>query len=242
LKSRARFSSARPDAFRTGRLRRPVPCSADAIGVTDDPNVITASSDSALDSAPLGGWGRPMSEITQLLDRARSGDGAAWEDVVELLYADLKRLARGALGSSANTLGATGLVHECYERLARAGALGVRDRCHFLSLSARIMRQILINHARDRVAAKRGGAAPREAEVDVAGNLDEEAQDLLHLDLALRQLETRDARLVQVVECRIFAGLSEDETAEALELPLRTVQRLWLRAREQLRELLRSSS
>jgi RNA polymerase sigma factor (TIGR02999 family) len=179
-----------------------------------------------------------MSEITQLLDRARSGDGAAWEDVVELLYADLKRLARGAIGSSANTLGATGLVHECYERLARAGALGVRDRCHFLSLSARIMRQILINHARDRVAAKRGGAAPRDADTDVAENLDDEAQDLLHLDLSLRQLEALDARLVHVVECRIFAGLSEEETAQALQVPLRTAQRLWLQARERLRALL----
>lgn len=209
-----------------------------AIAARDGAIVITVSPDSALDSARLGGWGRPMSEITQLLDRARSGDGAAWEDVVELLYADLKRLARGAIGSSANTLGATGLVHECYERLARAGALGVRDRCHFLSLSARIMRQILINHARDRVAAKRGGAAPRDADTDVAENLDDEAQDLLHLDLSLRQLEALDARLVHVVECRIFAGLSEEETAQALQVPLRTAQRLWLQARERLRALL----
>lgn len=204
-----------------------------------DPRAITAPADSALDSAPLGGWGRPMGEITQLLDRARCGDGAAWEDVVELLYADLKRLARGAVGASAHTLGATGLVHECYERLARNGALGVRDRCHFLSLSSRIMRQILINHARDRLAAKRGGGlAASAAEADAAQNLDNEAQDLLHLDHALRQLEATDQRLVHVVECRIFAGLSEEETAQVLDLPLRTAQRLWQRAREQLRDAL----
>lgn len=205
---------------------------------------ITASADSALDSAPLGGWGRPMSEITQLLDRARCGDGDAWEDVVELLYADLKRLARGALGSSAHTLGATGLVHECYERLARSGALGVRDRCHFLSLSSRIMRQILINHARDRLAAKRGGGSlpASAAPGDAAQNLDNEAQDLLHLDHALRQLEAVDQRLVHVVECRIFAGLSEEETAQALDLPLRTAQRLWQRARDYLRDALLESA
>lgn len=214
--------------------------SADTNVVTEGVVVITEPLRSALDSARLGGWGRPMSEITQLLNRARGGDGAAWEDVVELLYADLKRLARGAIGASAHTLGATGLVHECYERLARAGALGVRDRCHFLSLSARIMRQILINHARDRIAAKRGGgiAPVHGVEAQVAENLDEEAQDLLHLDLSLRQLEAVDARLVHVVECRIFAGLSEEETAQALQVPLRTAQRLWLRARDQLRELL----
>lgn len=213
---------------------------ADTNVVTDVGYVITVPLHSALDSARLGGWGRPMSEITQLLDRARCGDGAAWEDVVELLYADLKRLARGAIGASAHTLGATGLVHECYERLARAGALGVRDRCHFLSLSARIMRQVLINHARDRIAAKRGGglAPVQVADAQVAENLDDEAQDLLHLDLSLRQLEAVDARLVHVVECRIFAGLSEEETAQALQVPLRTAQRLWLRARDQLRELL----
>jgi RNA polymerase sigma factor (TIGR02999 family) len=215
---------------------------ADANGVTHAAIAMNVPSGSALDSAPPGGWGWPMGEITQLLDRARGGDGAAWEDVVELLYADLKRLARGAIGGSAHTLGATGLVHECYERLARSGALGVRDRCHFLSLSARIMRQILINHARDRVAAKRGGglAPVHGVEAQAAENLDEEAQDLLHLDLALRQLEAIDARLVHVVECRIFAGLSEDETAQALQVPLRTAQRLWLRARDQLRELLQA--
>src|SRR5690242_1215906 len=99
-----------------------------------------------------------MGEITLLLARARSGDQAAWNEVVELLYDDLKRLARVRADRSGGTLNATGLVNECYMRLAQAGSQKeVVDRGHFLALAARVMRQVLVDHARKRLADKRGG-------------------------------------------------------------------------------------
>ncbi|UXI70458.1 ECF-type sigma factor [Tahibacter amnicola] len=178
-----------------------------------------------------------MSEITVLLDRARSGDGNAWDEVVEILYSDLKRIARGTLGSApGNTLGATGLVHECYERLVRSGIDGVRDRSHLLAIAARAMRQILINRARDRVTAKRGGGACHYSYSDDDAARDTEAEDLLAVETAMQALESSDPRLARIVECRVFAGMSEPETAEALQLSLRTVQRLWQVARDALRQ------
>ncbi|UXI66759.1 ECF-type sigma factor [Tahibacter amnicola] len=191
----------------------------------------------ALDSTSTKG--RAMSEITVLLERARSGDDGAWDEVVGLLYADLKRLARGAMTAAGpNTLSPTGLVHECYERLARAGAGGVTNRSHFFALAAQAMRQLLINHARDRVAAKRGGGAQHTTlgHVDLAA--DREAEDLLAIDDALRELAQSDERLVRIVECRVFAGLNDAETAEALNLSLRTAQRLWQSARDRLKIVL----
>ena len=96
-----------------------------------------------------------LGEVTELLERARAGDAAAWDRVVALIYQDLKRIARGVLAGSGNlTLDPTSLVHDCYLRLSRGGAEGVINREHFLALAARAMRQLMLNHARDRVAAK----------------------------------------------------------------------------------------
>jgi len=174
-----------------------------------------------------------MAEITVLLGRARGGDRAAWNDVVALLYADLLRLARRAgLGSRPHTLNATALVNECYLRMAKSGAAAIHDRAHFLAVAGRAMRQILVNHARDRVAAKRGSGAAHTTLEHLDVQADQEAQDLLEMDSALQELALRDERLVRVIDCRIFAGLSEAETAEALDIPLRSVQRLWSQARE----------
>lgn len=182
-----------------------------------------------------------MGEITVLLGQARCGDSAAWDRVVNLLYADLKRLARrAAAGSGGQEI--TALVHDCYLRLDRCGAGGFESRAHFLSIAAMAMRQLLINHARDRVAGKRGGAQPHttlgKADLDAARAAHAEAEEMLMIDAALKQLADDDARLAQVVEFRLFAGLSEEETALALGLPLRSAQRLWQRARERLRTLL----
>ncbi|MEO7325651.1 MAG: ECF-type sigma factor [Dokdonella sp.] len=180
-----------------------------------------------------------MDEISELLERARGGDDAAWQRVIALLYDDLLRLARCAsTAGRANTLNATSLVHECYLRIAKQGAASIGSREHFLALAGRAMRQILVNHARDRVAAKRGGGAAHTTlgHVDVAA--DQEAEELLGLDTALEQLAQDDERLVRVVDCRIFGGLTETETAAALDLSLRTVQRLWSQARERLQSLL----
>lgn len=180
-----------------------------------------------------------MGEITRLLERARGGDGAAWDAVVGLIYDDLRRIARGVLrGNGSATLDATALVHECYLRLSRAGAEGVVNRAHFLSLAARAMRQLMLNHARDRIAAKRGGGARQVTLGDDDAAADSQAEQLVVLDQALQRLATEDERLVRIVECRVFAGLGEAETAEALGIPLRTSQRLFADARARLGELL----
>lgn len=180
-----------------------------------------------------------MSEITQLLEDARGGDAAAWDQAVALVYQDLKRIARGVLGSAGSaTLNPTGLVHDCYLRMARAGPAGVLNRAHFLALAARAMRQLMLNHARDRIAEKRGGGAAHSDLAEHADALVDEARGLIELDSALQRLELEDPRWARVVECRVFAGLSEQETADAMELPLRSAQRLWSDARQRLGELL----
>lgn len=180
-----------------------------------------------------------MNEITALLERARSGDDAAWQRVIALLYDDLLRLARCAsTAGRANTLNATALVHECYLRIAKHGAVSIDSREHFLALAGRAMRQILVNHARDRVATRRSGDATLAPSSQTDGAADQEADELLGLDAALEQLAQLDERLVSIIDCRMFGGLTETETAAALDLPEPTVEQLWQRAREHLQTLL----
>lgn len=180
-----------------------------------------------------------MSEITILLERARAGDQDAWNEVIELLYEDLKRLARVRAEGASATLNATGLVNECYIRLAQSGSQNdVIDRGHFLALAARVMRQVMIDHARKRLADKRGGKDERTTLSALDNSADIEADNLVGIDAALDRLAAIDPRFAQIIECRVFGGLSEEETALALALPLRSTQRLWHNARESLRELL----
>jgi RNA polymerase sigma factor (TIGR02999 family) len=180
-----------------------------------------------------------MGEVTELLDKARAGEAGAWDRAVALVYQDLKRIARGVLvGSSSATLDATALVHECYERLARQEAFAVHNRAHFLALAARAMRQLMLNHARDKVAAKRGSGAVHIDVDEVQDAAFHEARHLLELDSALSQLESENAIWVRVVECRVFAGMTEQESADALEMSLRTAQRAFADARSRLGELL----
>ncbi|HRD73323.1 MAG TPA: ECF-type sigma factor [Aquimonas sp.] len=180
-----------------------------------------------------------MSEVTQLLQRARDGDGSAWDQVVAIIYDDLRRIARGVLhGPGSATLDATGLVHECYLRLSRAGPEGVINRQHFLALAAKAMRQLMLNHARDRLAAKRGGGAQQVTLDDNDLAADAQAEHLVMLDSALQRLADEDERLAKAVECRVFAGLSEQETADAMEMPLRSSQRLFAEARQRLAQIL----
>lgn len=180
-----------------------------------------------------------MGEVTQLLARARAGEDGAWDQAVALVYADLKQIASAILrGQRGGTLNATGLVHECYLRLAKGGAVMVNDRAHFLALAARAMRQLLINHARDHLALKRGAGATHVGLDEEHAAAAAEAEQLIAIDQALLRLAAEDLQLVQVVECRIFAGLSEQETATAMTLPLRSAQRLWSQARTRLEALL----
>ncbi len=180
-----------------------------------------------------------MGEVTRLLEHARGGEPRAWDEAVSLLYGDLLRVARRVRRRGhAATLNATALVNECYMRVARRGAEAIDNREHFMAVAARAMRQVLVNYARDRHAAKRGGDAVHVTLHEDAVAADRQAADLLVLDQALTRLEGEDARLVRIVDCRIFCGLTEAETASALGLSLRSVQRLWGDARRRLRELL----
>lgn len=177
-----------------------------------------------------------MGEVTGLLAGAREGDSEAWERVVALLYDDLVRLARRAApGRAAATMNPTALVHECYLRLARGQAGAITNSTHFLALASRAMRQVMVNYARDRVAAKRGGGAVHVPLEHHQISADQEADEVLMLDEALTRLAREDEALSRVVDCRIFGGLSEAETAAALGIPLRTVQRRWQQARDRLR-------
>lgn len=180
-----------------------------------------------------------MGEITRLLAVAREGDRDAWEPLMALLYDDLLRLARRvASARGVATLNPTALVHECYLRVIRSRPEAITSSHHFLALASRVMRQILVNYARDRVAAKRGGGALHVTLERFQVSADQEADEVLALDEALTRLASEDDRLSQVVNCRVFGGLSEAETATALDIPLRTVQRRWQQARERLRAVM----
>ena len=185
-----------------------------------------------------------MGDVTLLLERARGGDDSAWDQAVALVYADLKQIARGVLGGRAQqSLNATSLVHECYLRMERAGAAGVVNRQHFLALAARAMRQLMLNHARDRIAQKRGGLAQQTtlSSADEEASADQQAEYLIALNSALDTLAKTDLTAVRVIECRVFAGMTDDETASALDIPLRSMQRIQSVAKAQLAKLLADS-
>lgn len=175
-------------------------------------------------------------DITRMLTLARAGDSAAWQRIVAVVYADLRRLAHRQLAGQIReqTMDTTGLVHECYLRLA--GANGTPNDCaHFFALAARVMRQVIVDYARERLAQKRGGGERPIALDDADAAELREAERYAALDDALALLTRVDERRARVVECRFFAGLTEEETAAALGMGLRSVQREWQEAREWLR-------
>jgi RNA polymerase sigma factor (TIGR02999 family) len=176
-------------------------------------------------------------EITELLIAHGGGERGALERLVPLVYEDLKRIARAQLRrrGPADTLETAGLVNEAYLRLVDQTRATWRDRGHFFAVSALAMRQIVVDHARRRSRAKRGGdrvVVPLEDANDPGTR---EAGLVLEIDLALDKLAAFDPRLAKVVECRYFAGLTEEETAEALGMSVRTAQREWFKARAWLR-------
>jgi RNA polymerase sigma factor (TIGR02999 family) len=173
--------------------------------------------------------------ITELLVAHQEGAPEAFDDLVRLVYDDLRRLARAQRRRGpGEMLETTELVHEAYVRLVDRTRTRWRDRGHFWAVSALAMRQILVDHARHRHRLKRGGGLPHAA-VDAQDAAAHESARLIDLDLALERLADVSPRLVRVVECRYFAGLNEEETAEALGVSLRTAQRDWLKARAWLR-------
>jgi RNA polymerase sigma-70 factor, ECF subfamily len=180
------------------------------------------------------------SQVTSLLIDLEAGDRTAFEALVELLYDDLRRMARRSLRWQGDqlTLDTSGLVHEAFLRLTDQTRLAWDDRGHFLAVYATVMHRVLVDMARRRHAAKRGGEQRRitlnESHLQIAAQADE----LLALDEALARLADLSPRLVQVVECRFFAGLTEQDTALALQVTERTVRRDWVKARTLLRRFL----
>jgi RNA polymerase sigma factor (TIGR02999 family) len=173
-----------------------------------------------------------IGEVTRLLQAAQEGETTALERLIPLLYEDLRRLARRQLAHEyvERSLNPTALVHESYLKLG--GTMVARDRAHFLALAARAMRQVLVDHARERKAAKRGaGAWERTTLSDGVWVKELDDEGMLVLDEALAKLQPRER---QVVECRFFGGMEESEIAAALGVSVRTVERDWMKARARL--------
>ena len=171
-------------------------------------------------------------DITLLLQAARQGDGDAFDALYGLVYDELKKLAHVVRdGRASETLNTTALVHEAYERLVPRAEVHLENRSHFFRLAARAMRFILTDSARKRAAAKRGGKEGNLTFDEKNHAVSLRAEALLDLDEALNRLESFDERKAQVVECRYFAGLTIEDTAQALDISIPTVQRDWRAAR-----------
>jgi RNA polymerase sigma factor (TIGR02999 family) len=171
-------------------------------------------------------------QVTELLLKWKRGDQESMHVLLPLVYSELRRLARHHLRGERgdHTLQSTALVHEAFLRLVKPGSAQSESRRHFFALASRIMREILVDHARSRNAAKRDGGSrltlDEAAELSISKDL-----DLLALDEALTQLSRLSSRQSRIVELRFFGGLSIDETAEFLGVSAATVEREWAIAR-----------
>ncbi len=172
-------------------------------------------------------------QITRLLLAWGNGDQAALEELMPLVYDELRKVAARHLRRQrpGHTLQTTALVNEAYLRLIDSSRVQWQNRAHFFAVSATLMRRILVDFARERQNLKRGGAAERVSLDEALVVAPERSADLLALDEALNRLAALNPRQAQVVELRYFGGLSEEEAAEALKVSLRTVQRDWNLAR-----------
>ena len=164
------------------------------------------------------------------------------DDVVTLTYQDLRAIAHRRLAARARggTLSTTALVHEAYLKLSDHSRAQWRDVAHFLALASVAMRHVLVDRARECATLKRGGERRRISLDEDVLALEAQPEVLLQLDDALARLAELEPRLAQVLECRFFGGLTEPETADALGVTVRTVQRDWVKARVLLRRLLES--
>jgi RNA polymerase sigma-70 factor (ECF subfamily) len=170
-------------------------------------------------------------DVTMLLREASAGGTDAPGRLLELVYADLRRLASAYMKNerSDHTLQATALVHEAFIRLVDWENVTWQNRAHFFAVAAEVMRKILIDHARKKGSAKRGG--PKLALDEAVSYPDEKEFDILALEDALQNLERLDPRKAKIVELRFFGGLSIEETAHVLDVSMTTVKREWTFAR-----------
>ncbi|MCA8957054.1 MAG: sigma-70 family RNA polymerase sigma factor [Planctomycetes bacterium] len=174
--------------------------------------------------------------VTRLLQDARRGDALAEQALFPLVYEQLRGIARGYVNDdpAAMTLQATALVHEAYLRLFDRASVDAVDRQHFVGIAARVMRQVLVDHARRRRAEKRGGGQLRVSLGEVAAET-VAGVDVLVLEEALTRLETLHLRMAKVVELRVFLGMSVAETCAVLGVSRATVDKEWAMARAWLR-------
>ncbi len=172
-------------------------------------------------------------DITSLLAAWKSGDADALDCLTDLVYPELRRIARRTIAGKhiGDSLDSAALANEAYIKLVRAGGIDCENRAHFLALCSQIMRRILVDHARQRGLAKRGGNATRVPLDEVLLIAEARGIDVLALDEALDALSQFDSRKSRVVELRYFGGLSIDETAEVLDISVGTVKRDFRMAR-----------
>jgi RNA polymerase sigma factor (TIGR02999 family) len=195
------------------------------------------------DAAGGDSGGGTGGEVTRLLERVGRGERSASEELLPLLYDELRKLARARLARERPgvTLQPTALVHEAYLRLVGDGGATWEHRGHFFAAAAEAMRRILIERARRSARVRHGGELRRATlsdQIPAGGAEGPDAEEMLAIDEALARLEQRDERMAQVVKLRYFADLTVEETAEATGLSVRTVTRLWTAARAWLaREL-----
>lgn len=178
-----------------------------------------------------------QSAVTRLLEEAADGSATAVERLFPVVYEELRRLASAFLGRERpdHTLQTTALVHEAYLKLADQRRAGWKTRAQFLGVAAKAMRRILVDHARAKKAAKRGGGQRGLALDETVAVFEERAVDLVALDEALERLRALDEQKMRIVELRFFGGLTSEETAEVLGIGLRTVERDWAMAKAWLR-------
>lgn len=174
--------------------------------------------------------------ITALLGACAEGEADAFDRLMPLVYHDLRRMAHNQLSRerAEHTLATTDVVHEAYLLLVDQANSTWRDRAHFFAVASRVMRHILVDYARERGAQKRGGGAVRVPLNEERDGQESRTVELLELHEALEALGRNDARLERIVEHRFFGGMSMEDTAEALNTPLRTVERDWARAKAYL--------
>jgi len=178
-------------------------------------------------------------DLTGLIHRARAGEAGAADALMAATYPALRRLARARLrgGGRSALVDTTSLVHEWYVRFAQGAGLDLADRVHFMRYVSRTMRALVIDFARRRLAARRGGGAPHVT-LGAGEAVADGAEEILRVHEALGELARLDARMAEVVELRYFGGLTHGEAAEALGVNERTVRRDWERARLWLAEAL----
>jgi RNA polymerase sigma factor (TIGR02999 family) len=178
--------------------------------------------------------------ITELLLECRDGKRDAFDRLFPIVYGELQHIARAHLERErdGHTLSPTALVHEAYMKLVDITRVDWRDRIHFLATASRAMRRVLIDYARKQRRRRRGGGIRPVTLDEALVAADHQADTLLVLDLALEKLATFNQRMVRVVECRFFGGLTEEETAQVLGVTDRTVRRDWIKARAWLQDAL----